>query len=121
MNKTKSATTVSEEKSVMGVLVHLIGLFFSLFGAGIVFILSRNDFTRANARNALNWHIFFFIGSIALGGLAIVLGGLSDLLGILFVLGVILLILLDFAFCLWAAVKAFKGREWTYPIAPEFV
>ncbi|GAA0672193.1 DUF4870 domain-containing protein [Natronoarchaeum mannanilyticum] len=111
--------TTDGETSILAVVVHLFGLFYSVVGAGIVYLLASDEFTKTNARNALNWHIFFLVVATILGGLA--LAGLGGALGALLVLGVGVLVLLDTAFCIWATYKAVDGTAWTYPIAPEFV
>jgi len=121
MDHTDDRTQSADRGSLLGVGVHLFGLFYGFVGAGIVYLLASDEFTKANARNALNWHIFFFIVAAALGGLAFALAGLGDALGTLLVLSVGVLVLLDTAFCIWATYKAVDGTVWTYPIAPEFV
>ncbi|NUB90448.1 DUF4870 domain-containing protein [Haloterrigena sp. SYSU A121-1] len=111
----------SKQNSVMGILVHLIGLFFSLFGSGIVYILARNDFTKKNAQNSINWHIFLLVSVVCLSIITFTLGDVFDFVGVGSIFGIIILILLNALFCLWATFKALQGQEWIYPVAPRIV
>jgi len=109
-------------RTTMGTLVHLIVLVFGVVGAGIVVLLSKNESTKVNARNALNWQLAV-IGAIIV---AIVMAfGLGELVTDLFVFPAALLIiivgLLNFVFCLLATYKAIRGDAWEYPFAPNFV
>lgn len=103
----------------MGTAVHLLGLFFGVVGTGAVYLLTSSEFSTSNARNALNWQLFFLVATVVLLVSFFAVG--SDLVGVL--LGLLLLALLfaDLAFCLWATVKAAGGEAWRYPLAPEFV
>ena len=44
-------------RSVAGILVHFIAIPTGVVGAGLVYLLARNEFTKRNARNALDWHL----------------------------------------------------------------
>lgn len=131
-----------DERSVGGVLVHLFALLTGLIGAGLVYLAASHEFTRANARNVLNWHlsvnvltavavVTFFLGAdqITVGGgeameVAILPGPLDTVFG---VVGTVLLLtavlawLLTFAFTLVATGKAIFGTAWSYPGAPDLV
>lgn len=122
------------ERSLLGIFVHLIGFATGLVGPGLVYLVSENEFTRANARNALNWQLFLapvFVGIIVflVGGMGVSSLGtipealelalfvpLSLLLAVAFVLS-----LLTFVFPVVATAKAILGEAWEYPLAPEFV
>lgn len=126
------------ERSIVGILVHLVTFFASIvpFGfvvSGVVYLLSSNEFTRENARNAFNWHLFvtimlavflvvFFtaeaIDSLALPG---VVEAVLILPVVFFSFVVILLFPITLVCCLVATGKAIFGTAWTYPIAPDFV
>lgn len=114
-------TDSSKEKSVTGILVHLIGLFSGFVGAGIVYLLSNDDFSKSNAKNALNWQIFLFTLISVFVVLAFGLESVLSLGTILSIVAILLLLLLDVVFCLWAAIKAAGGTEWAYPITPEII
>jgi len=70
------------ERSVLGVFIHPITLLTGFFGIGImlaavVYLLSSHQFTRANARNALNWHLSVF--GVATVGIVLFVLGADDL------------------------------------------
>jgi uncharacterized Tic20 family protein len=125
-----------DERSIGGVIVHLFALMTGFLGAGLVYLISGHKFTKANARNALNWHItlflvtslglvLFFLGAdnVTMAGetvematllpspvdsiAALVGGGLLVIAGI----GSVLTLL----FSLYATFKAIFGDAWSYP------
>ena len=135
------------ERSVLGIVIHPITLFTGFFGIGIVlaalvYALSPHQFTRANARNVLNWHlsVFILVGvgvvlcflgvdeGAAVGGemvalltlpeplatIAVVIGGIA-----LFLSGVAGL--LTIVFSIAATFKAISGAAWPYPFAPDLL
>lgn len=55
-----SVDSPSGQRTILGVLVHLIGLIFGFIGAGVVYLLANDEFTKSNARNAVNWQVFWF-------------------------------------------------------------
>ena len=135
------------ERSVLGIFIHPITLFTGFFGVGIliavlVYALSGHQFTRANARNALNWHLSVFILAVVgivlfvlgadegttasgetvvlsilpepLATIAVVVGGIG-----LFLSGVAGL--LTIVFSIAATFKAIFGSAWPYPFAPDLI
>lgn len=114
-----TASNASGQRTLTGIAVHIVGLFFGIIGVGIAYLLSSSDFSKSNARNALNWQLFVLVG----GGILLAAFFLvsSDLIGL--IVGFLLLgvVVLNFAFCFWATVKAAGGDAWQYPIAPEIV
>jgi len=129
------------KRSIGGIAVHLVALFTGVFGAGLVYLVSDHPFTRANARNALNWHFSVLLLSFGafltflLGADTMTVGGemvswsplpgpLANIVG---VLGTILLFAAGFAwlltslFTLVATIKAIFGTPWEYPLAREFI
>lgn len=135
------------ERSLLGIFIHPITLFTGFFGVGIAiaafaYLLSSHPFTRANARNALNWHLSVFL--VALVGLTtFVLGAnewttptgetvtvslLPEPLATVFALigGVLLFLagvasLLTIVFSIAATFKAIFGSAWPYPFAPNLL
>ncbi|ELY77636.1 DUF4870 domain-containing protein [Natrinema gari] len=120
-----------ERRTWLGAGVHGIGLFFSVLGVGLVYLVSSTDFDRRNAKNALNWHIPFFIawnasavvvfigvGLESVGTVGAVVSRLVILLGLF---GLLLLGIANLVVCLVATGKAFNGESWEYPIVPELV
>ncbi|ELY47289.1 hypothetical protein C495_03487 [Natronorubrum sulfidifaciens JCM 14089] len=103
----------------MATVVHLIGIFTGFVGAGLVYLISDNEFTKSNAKNALNWQIFFTVSFIALLLVAMLDTFFSVLIA---VIGITLLFfILNPAFCIWATYRANQGEDWKYPIAPQFI
>ncbi|MUW15321.1 DUF4870 domain-containing protein [Halorubrum sp. CBA1125] len=145
MTSTTTSTTgpeLLEERSVGGVLVHLLALLTGFVGAVIVFVASSHEFTRANARNALNWHLSVFVltvvatATFVLGADTMTLAdGTTRQLSLLpapldavfGVVGMILLVaagiswFLTFVFALVAAGKAVFGTAWRYPGSVDLV
>ena len=135
-NATANGPELLEERSIGGVLVHLLSLMFGFFGAGTVYLLSSHRFTRQNARNALNWHLTVFLVTL-LGVVTFVLGADTvsvagetvEMLSILpapfdtiaamtgwFLLFVAAICwFLTLVFAMIATIKAIVGSAWRYP------
>jgi len=64
------------------------------------------------AANALNWQIMVFIFLTISGILAFLLIGFAL---------VPVVLLLNLVFCVIAAIKAFNGEAWFYPLTYDFV
>jgi len=96
-----------KQDKTLGILSHVLAIFTWVIGPLIVYVVADDEFTKDNARNALNWQISLTIYSIVSGILTIVLIGIV----MLAVLG-----LLNIVFCVMAAVKASDGETWEYPI-----
>lgn len=133
-----SGPALLEERSLLGIFVHPIALFVGLFGfgvvaAGLVYRFSSNEFTRENARNALNWHLSYLLVTLGLVGAVLLLFGLDwlgvpDLLlfpvfAIVFAatIGSSVLFLCTLLFGVVATAKAIFGDAWRYPVIPELV
>ncbi|QLH81363.1 DUF4870 domain-containing protein [Halosimplex pelagicum] len=124
-----------DERSFGGVFVHFLGLLTGFLGPAVVYAVSDHEFTRANARQALNWHITVFVLSIVavptffLGADTITVAGEPRELSLLpapldtvfGIVGAVLLILtaiamlLTFVYAIVATVKAIFGSVWEYP------
>jgi uncharacterized Tic20 family protein len=131
----------STERTLSGVLVHLLGLPLGVFGPGVVYLLSNRDFTRENARNAVNWHLsvlavsfvafgIFFLGAdtITLPWTTIqgpllpgVLGSVFGIVGIVLVFVAMGYLVATLFFPWFAAYRAVTGSAWEYPFAREFL
>jgi len=135
------------ERSVLGIFIHPITLFTGFFGIGValaalVYVLSPHQFTRANARNALNWHlsvfilvvvgvVLFFLGAdegTTASGETVALPILPEPLAtIAVVVGSVALFLsgvaglLTIVFSIAATFKAIFGSAWPYPFAPDLI
>lgn len=138
---TASGPELLDERSLGGILVHLLGLLTGFIGPAVVYAVSNHEFTRTNARHALNWHITvsvlflsgfvtFFLGAdeLTVGGQATELSLLPAPLDTVFAgVGALLLILLMIAILLTliytivATLKAIFGSIWTYPGSIDIV
>jgi uncharacterized Tic20 family protein len=119
MGQTK---TSSNDRTSLGVGVHFLGLVSGFIVPALVYLFSDSDFTRKNAQNALNWQIFYFAAVSLFVVLALAFEGTAVEWFIFISIPVVLiLIILDLTFCLWATIKALGGDKWKYPIAPRFV
>ncbi|ELZ16566.1 DUF4870 domain-containing protein [Natrinema limicola] len=138
---TPSDPELSDERSIGGILVHLLGLFTGFLGPLILYAVSDNEFTRTNARHTINWHVtvsvlmivalvMFFLGadeitvlgettevSLLPAPLDIVFG----LVGFLLIIVLVIAIFLTLVYTIVATVKAISGSTWTYPGAIAFV
>jgi len=129
------------ERTLAGIVVHLLGLVSSVIGPGLVYLFSNHEFTRENARNALNWHlsvlgtwivaiVVFVPGAdnINIPGMTVEAPLLPGALGTAFgIVGTVLLLLAilytmaTFFLTLFATFKALTGTVWEYPFTREFV
>lgn len=129
------------ERPLLGIFVHLFAMITGLFGLGfvipgILYSVSDHEFTRENARNAFNWHLFYFAFQVTLLAFALVFvlgadaleGYVPDPLFLvpfaLIFVGITLsfvLFVLTGVFGLVATGKAIFGDAWEYPIAPDIV
>ncbi|WP_132057151.1 DUF4870 domain-containing protein [Halorussus amylolyticus] len=116
-----TATTApdSHQRTLAGIVVHPLAFLFGIFGAGIMYLLSDGGFSKSNARHALNWQLFFLISVVALGAVFFTIN--SDLIGVMTGFLIMGLFFADFAFCLWATVKAIGSESWAYPFSPDIV
>jgi len=130
-----------DESSIGGILVHLLGLFTGFFGPIILHAVSDNEFTRTNARHAINWHITVFVLMIValvmsfLGADEITFLGettevsllpapldiVFGLVGFFLIIVLVIAIFLTFVYTIVATVKAISGSTWTYPGAIAFL
>ena len=133
---TSNGPELLEERSIGGVIVHLFALMTGFVGAGLVYLISGHKFTKANARNALNWHITVFL--VAILGLVLFFLGADNVTiaeetvematilpspvdsiaaliggGLLIVAGIGSVLTLFFS--LYATLKAIFGDAWSYP------
>lgn len=124
------------ERTLSGIFVHLFGVVTWFLLPGVVYLISDHEFTRANARNAVNWQAFHALvlvgvyaafGAFALADWALPGGVARDVgVGLIYTLGagvyaLGLVFVLNVAFSLVATAKAIFGTAWTYPIAPDVV
>jgi len=138
---TASGPELLDERSLGGILVHLLGLVTGFLGPVLVYAVSDHEFTRANARHALNWHVTVFVLSVVaivtffLGADELTVGGETTELSLLpapldtvfWIVGMVLVIamtialLLTFVYTIVATLKAIFGSVWTYPGSVDVV
>ncbi|MFP8952360.1 DUF4870 domain-containing protein [Natrialbaceae archaeon A-arb3/5] len=120
------------ERTLLGIFIHPVALLTGFFGPAFVYFLTEHEFTQANARNALNWHLFYtgawliMLGAM-FGWMGVVeLTPIPDVIALVMFVGlfitllvVMLLMLLGLVFTLLATAKAIFGTAWEYPIAPD--
>ncbi len=105
-------TTPSNGRKRVAAATHLLALFTWAFGPALVFVVTSDEYVKANAANAINWQITYILYMFASVILAVVLVG---------ILTAFLLVFLDIAFCLVAAMKAANGETWKAPYSMDFV
>ena len=138
---TASGPELLDERSLGGILVHLLGLITGFLGPVIVYAAANNEYTRENARHALNWHVTvfaltvvafvtFFLGAdeLTVGGeptelslLPAPLDTIFEVVGLLLVLLLFVAVLLTLVYTIVATVKAIFGSVWTYPGSVDIV
>ncbi|ELY51619.1 DUF4870 domain-containing protein [Natronolimnohabitans innermongolicus] len=97
---------------------HLLALVTWIVGPLLVMWLSRSEYAKEHARNALNWQLTVGIVAYVAGALVVATSLTSDSLFVLWssVLGVLVLGA-NLLFCAVAAVRALRGEQWEYPVA----
>ena len=133
------------ERSLPGVVIHPLA-FFGLVGLGALpaaglYLAASTAFTRANARNALNWHLSVLtLGAVTVLALGVgrtkgiirgelidwqllpgVVATLVGLVGLLLVILWMVAWLLTVVFAVVATFNAVVGYTWRYPFAPDIV
>jgi len=140
-SKPRPGPELLNERTLSGIFVHFLGFFTVVVGPGLIYLISDHDFTRANARNVLNWYLTVLvltlvaIGVFLLGADTMTVAGntmewspLPGPLGSAFgVVGAVLLLLTmlswmaTFFFVLFATFKAITGTAWEYPFARDLI
>lgn len=136
---TTEGPNLLEKRSVGGILVHFIAIPTGAIGAGLVYLVSTNEFTRRNARNALDWHLTVLaLTVITFGSLftyAELTGqGVTDVVVLPPPLATAANVLILALLSLWMVVtfwtfivgfiamaKATFGTAWRYPLTPALV
>lgn len=141
MTTTAQSDGLLERRSVTGVLVHPLALLTGGLAAIVIYLLARHEYTKANARNALNWYLSFlalfiiailtfFLGAddLEVAGQPVEWGIVPEPFGtVLALIGMGLMVVVLFAmlatwiFGIVATIKAIFGTAWKYPLARSFV
>ncbi len=128
-----------EERSIGGILVHLVAIPTGAIGAGLVYLVSTNEFTERNARNALEWHLTVLALTVVTFGSLFTYAeftgqGVTDVAvfpsPLTTVAGVLIAALLSvwMVVTFWTVIvgfiamgKATFGTAWRYPLTPPLV
>ncbi|MCU4742772.1 DUF4870 domain-containing protein [Halobacteria archaeon AArc-m2/3/4] len=130
-----------DERSVTGIVVHPLAFLTGGLLAIPIYLVSSHEYTRANARNALNWYLsvvlltvvsftVFFLGAdeMTVGGEPVEWSLLPEpfhtivgFVGILLLLPTILAWMATLLFAVVATIKAIFGTAWEYPFARRLV
>ncbi|WP_242611580.1 DUF4870 domain-containing protein [Natrinema hispanicum] len=72
-SQTQPGPNLLTERTLSGIFVHLLGLGTGFVFPAVIYLVSKRDFTRENARNAFNWQLLFtgtfaaLLGIVAVG------------------------------------------------------
>lgn len=126
---TDPGPSVLRERSLLGIFVHMIAFipFFGLLATAALYLVSSHEFTRTNARNALNWYLT--ASTVTALTIAVMFGGSVVPVpeSVVFVIALPLFLAtfvastLSMIYWLIATGKAIFGTAWQYPFAYEFV
>lgn len=107
-------TTPSKDDCNIAMLAHLLGIFTGFVGALVIWLIKKDEsaFIAEASKEALNFQITVTLAFFACWALAFMLIGL-------FLIPILLL--LNFIFCLMAAVAVSKGNAYKYPFALRLV
>jgi uncharacterized Tic20 family protein len=112
----------SETEKLVIILTHLGGIFFWIFPALIVYLVSEGG-VKSHVKNALNWQLSLILYAAIIGISAIFLFFLwvMPFLSVAGVLFIWLLPTLNTIFCIIAAIKASQDKEFVYPMSIKFL
>lgn len=104
----------SKDECNLAMLAHLLGIFSGFVGALILWLVRKDQegYVTEQAKEALNFQITMAIALVASFMLKVILIGIL-LVPILFVV--------NFVFCILAAVAASKGQAYRYPFTLRLV
>lgn len=126
MVKKSKKTVAKEQDNTLAIITHAIGIFSSVFGALLVFVLTKDREVKKHAKNALNWQISLIVYLVVLFLLSVVslflMRAFSNVY-ILFPFSFVISVLqiLNIVFCIVAAFKASEGEIWKYPLSINFI
>ncbi|MFA6064813.1 MAG: DUF4870 domain-containing protein [archaeon] len=130
----KGTKTETKQDNTMAVLTHLLGIFVGFLGPLIVLLATKDTNLKNHARKALNWQLTCTILSIII--LFIVFVGIFGSMLLIMVnpiffalyflsfalmIPLMLISIVNLAFCIIAAVKANEGTLWNYPFSIQIL
>ncbi len=104
----------SRDDRNLAMLAHLFGIFTGFVGALVLWLVKRDEsgFVADQTREALNFQITMAIAMVASVMLKFILIG---------ILLVPILFIVNFVFCIIAAISASKGNSYRYPFTLRLV
>lgn len=133
---TEPGPSILAERTLLGIFVHFIAILplVGLIATVVIYAVSNREFTRANARNALDWHLFVSGSFLATFVLVFGLDALFEYVALpgivetavflpVFALAFVAIFLGFLSVFVWivAMAKAIFGEAWRYPFVPELV
>lgn len=112
--------------NTLAILTHAIGVFSYIFGALLVFLLTKDKEVKEHAKNALDWQISLVVYLASLFLLSTISSFLMwtfSNIYIIFLFSMLISVLqiLNIILCVVAAFKANEGIIWHYPLAINFM
>ena len=112
-NSQPIASTVSQDSKNIGLLMWLGTIFFSFIPALVIYLLKTNDeYLADQSKEALNWSITVFIGTVVGWVLCIILIGFL----VLAVIGI-----LNLVFCILGVIATSNGKIFRVPFAIRLI
>ena len=104
----------SKDECNIAMLAHLLGIFTSVFGALVIWLLKRDDsaFIGQEAAEALNFQITMALAWVVAAALSVILIGFLIYPVLLFG---------NLVLCVLGALSASKGKGYRYPFALRLV
>ena len=105
--------TVSQDSKNIALLMWIGTIFFSFIPSLVIYLIKTDDeYLADQSKEALNWSITLFLGSLVGGVLCIILIGFL----VLFALWII-----NIVFCILGAVASSKGERFRVPFALRLI
>ncbi|MDS0260966.1 DUF4870 domain-containing protein [Haloarcula sp. S1CR25-12] len=103
------------QNTTIAALVHVAGLFFGFVAIAFAYLVTDDEFTKANAANALNWHVPVALIAVPVAVIGVVVSETAGVaIAMIIAIGTI-------CFALIASMKAYRGRAWKYPLVPSVI
>lgn len=100
---------VKSEERMLAAILYVVSLFFPIIGPLVIWLLKKDEssFINYHGREYFNFFISYTVYSVICGILVILLVGIF----LLWILGIMALV-----FTIIAAVKAYEGNEYRFPL-----
>lgn len=137
MSSEKHTTGLLDSRTIGGIFVHPLAFLSGGLAAVLIYIISNHEYTKANARHAINWYLsvllltivsftLFFLGAdeMTVGGepvewqlLPEPIATIVAIIGFLLLLVWMFAFIATFVFSIVATIKAIFGTAWKYPLS----